>query len=453
MQQQTIYYNPQNEFDEELNIDFKKIFFTIWNKRILLVKVFCSVLAFFILLTFILPKKYKVEADLYVNKSNNTNMSEFNPFIIDEASGSIVSMGMDKAMNNELELIQSPLVIDKVIRENNLVVKKIFGIIPTRKEGEYITTKQFLKKNITFENKKNTNVITIEYKSKKNDLAYDVVNSIIKNYIELHKYLLSEKAKSDIKILEEEYAKAKSQMNNKISNSSGIPATALSGSGNIAAMSAFSTSAQKALSNIQGQYIQGERSRLEVSEDAAKVAQLSSKLEWAKLVADMSDSSKVVVLKEPQKLRDFENSSPKLLINIILGIIFGGVSALFALIYSELTDKKLTYSMLGNNILYNCENDIADLQTYLLTNENKRLGFIIMSNITHDISEKFKNYKNIMPIKAEITSDFVQNIKNIDEAVILAEINKTDSKLYKQIKNILKNMNKDITKEILTRSV
>ena len=452
MQQQMIYYSPQDEFDDELNIDFKKLYLTIYNKRVLIIKVFCLVLAFFTLLTFILPKKYKVDADLYINKSNNTNMAEFNPFVIDEAGNAVVSMGSDKAMNNELELIQSPLVIDKVIRENNLVYKKKFGIIPNKKEGEYLSTKAFLKKNISFEVKKNTNVITIEYKSKKNDTAYNVVNSIINNYIELHKAILNEKAKSDIKILEAEYKKVKADLNTKINKSSGIPANALAGAGNITAMSAFSTSAQKALSNMQGQYVAGERSRIEVSEDASKAANLSSKLEWAKLVQDMSDSSKVFVIKEPQKLRDFEYSSPKLLINIILGIIFGFIASLFALIYSEITDKKLTYSMLNGDIIYNLEQDIIDLQTYLLTTENKKIGLVLFENISKAVSDKLKDFNNIIPIKAEISTNFISQIKNTDEIVLIAEINKTDSKLYKQIKEMIKNMNKNIAKEVLTRS-
>ena len=45
---------------------------------------------------------------------------------------------------NELELMQSPLVIDKVIRENNLVYKKKWGILSNPKEGEYISTAAFL---------------------------------------------------------------------------------------------------------------------------------------------------------------------------------------------------------------------------------------------------------------------------------------------------------------------
>ena len=57
--QQNMYYMQPDELDEDLNIDFKKIFMIFWSRKTLILKVFCSVLAFFILLTFIMPKKYK----------------------------------------------------------------------------------------------------------------------------------------------------------------------------------------------------------------------------------------------------------------------------------------------------------------------------------------------------------------------------------------------------------
>ena len=122
--QQVIYYNPMDELDEDLNINVEKLWRTIWSRRILLIKVFCSVLAFFILLTFIMPKKYKVTADLYINKSNNSNMMEVNPYFLDEAGGAPISMGADKQMNNEIQLMISALVLDKVIRDNNIKYKK-----------------------------------------------------------------------------------------------------------------------------------------------------------------------------------------------------------------------------------------------------------------------------------------------------------------------------------------
>lgn len=444
--------------DEELIIDINKTSHALWFRRMLVVKVFVSVLIFFIILTFILPKKYIVEADLHINKSNNSNLMEINPYVIEELGSYGAAGGMAALMSagggaliNELELIQSPLVIDKVIRENNLRYKKILGIIPTKRTGEYITVEKFLKKNVGFANKKGTNVLSIEYKNKDPELAYNVVNSIINNYIELHKQLNSDKAKSDQKILEAEYNRAKQVLNQKVNTMSGLPEQSMMSTGNLAAMGAFSNSAQRALSTLKGQVVSGERSRIEVTEEAAKVANLSSKLEWAKMVDKMSDSSKVLVIKEPQKLRDFEYSSPKLLINILLGIVFGFIASLFAVIFAEITDKKLTYSMLGENIIYDLENDFSDLKLLLLANQDKNISLVCFENIPENIIPQLQSFRNIHLIKADISGEFVESVKNSAEVIIFATVGKTNSKLYKQIKTMLMEMNKKVAQEVLIK--
>ena len=450
---QNTVYIPQEELDEELTIDLKKIFFALWSRKFLIAKTFLLVLLCFIALTFITPKKYTVESDLYVNKANNSNMMEINPYEIEElgAGGGMAAImaGGGGALTNELELIQSPLVIDKVIRENNLVYKKKWGILPNKKEGEYISTKAFLKKNVSFENKKGTNVITIEYKNKDPELAYNVVNSIINNYVELHKQLNSEKAQSDKKVIEREYNKAKQALNKKVNTVSGLPEQAAASTGSLSAMSAFSKSAQQAMANIKGQIVAGEKSRIAVTEEAQKVAALSSKLEWAKMVDEMSDSSKVLVLKEPQKLRDFEYSSPKLLINILLGIVFGFLASLFVVIFAENTDKKLSYSMLGDNIIYNLENDFSDLKLFLLANEDKKVSIAVFENIPQNIVSDLQAFKNVNLIRADISNEFVKDIKSSQEIVLFASVGKTNSKLYKQIKMMLSEMNKQIAQEVL----
>ena len=448
-------YNYNQELDEELTIDLKKILFALWGRKVLILKVFLSALLFFILLSFISPKKYKVDSDLYINKANNSNMMEINPYAIEElgVGGSMTALmsGGGGALTNELELMQSPLVIDKVIKENNLKYKKLYGIITTKKTGEFLSTAAFLKKNISFENKKGTNVITIEYKSKDPELAYNVVNSIINNYVELHKQLNSEKSKSDKKVIEAEYNKAKQALNSKLNSSSGLPEQALASSSGISAMSAFSKSAQQAMANLTGQVRAGEKSRVAVTEEAEKVAALSSKLEWAKMVDDMSDSSKVLVLKEPQKLKDFEYSSPKLLINILLGIVFGFIASLFAVIFAEHTDKKLTYSMLGDNIIYNLEEDFSDLKVLLLANADKRISIVTFEDIPNNILSKFENIRNINFIKADISNEFVNSIKTSDKVILVESVGKTNSKFYKQIKSMLQEMNKNIISEAIIK--
>ncbi len=452
--QNNISYIPQDELDEELTIDLKKIVLTIWNRRILLTKVFGIVLIFFILLTFILPKKYEVQSDLYINKANDTNIAEINPYVLSElgsAGGGMAAMlaGGNSQLTNEIELMKSPLVLDKVIRENNLVYKKKFGFIPNKKEGEFLTAKDFIGKgkNISFENKKGTNVITITYKAKKPETAYNVVASIITNYIDLNKQLNSEKSKSDKKIIEAEYNKVKASLDEKVNSSSGMPDTAASGMGQLSILSAFSNSASNAMGALKGQMAEGKKSQIAVSEEAAKMAELSKKLEWAKLVEEMSDSSKVLVLKEPQKLRPFENSSPKLFMNILLGIVFGFIAALAALIYVENTDKKLTYSMLGDEILYDLQNNTDELKMLLLANQDKRLSLVAFGNLPYEID--IKGFKNIQLLEADISSNFINGVSATDAVILFAQVGQTNSKLYKQTKSLLNDIKKPVIKEVL----
>lgn len=457
MQEQLNYNIQKAELDEELTIDLKKIIFALWCRKNLISKVFLAIFLCFVVLTFISPKKYVINSDLYINKANNTNMMEINPYAIEELGGAgggmAALMSGGGGLTNELELMQSPLVIDKVIRENNLVYKKKWGIFPNKKEGEYISTAAFLGKgkNPSFENKKGTNVITIEYKSKDPELAYNVVNSIINNYVELHKQLNSEKSKSDKKVIEAEYNKAKSALNTKLNSAGGLPEQALATSGNMSAMSAFSKSAQQAMANLKGQVIQGQKSRVAITEEAEKVAALSSKLEWAKMVDEMSDSSKVLVLKEPQKLRDFEYSSPKLFTNILLGIAFGAIASLFAVILAESLDKKLTYSMLGDKVIYNLEEDFSDLKLLLLANADKFINIITFEDIPNNIFSRFENIRNINFIKADISNEFVNSIANSNKVILITSVGKTNAKFYKQIKSMLNEMNKNILAEVLVK--
>lgn len=452
MQQQLNYYPPQDELDEELTIDLKKIVFALWGRKKLIASVFTCVLIFFIALTFISAKKYKVDADLYINKSNNSNMADLNPYVISElgaGGGMAALMSGGGTLANDIELMQSPLVIDKVIQENDLRFKKLFGIIPTKKTGQYLTTEKFLKKGISFENKKGTNVVTIEYKSKDKDLAYNVVNSIIVHYLELNKEINSTKSKSDKKIIESEYKKAKADLNRKMNSVSGLPDSAMAGSGNLAAMSAFSKSAQKAMSTLQGQYVAGEKAKISVTEDASKVAALSSKLEWAKLVDEMSDSSKVIVLKEPRKLKDYEQTSPKLFTNILLGIVFGVIASLIAVLFRENTDKKLTYSMLGENIIYNVEKDLTDLKMTLLAKQDKQISLVLFEKLPSEIISELEKFKNLQFVNPDISNEFVTEINKTSDVILFGTINHTDSKLYKQIKKMLDEMNKNILNEVL----
>ena len=432
-----------NEFDEDISFNFKKILFTFWNRRYIIIFTFLSVFTLFVLSTFFLPKKYLVDANLYINKTNNSNLIDINPYVLDEASGGFSLSGTDKSMSNELELMQSPLVIDKVIKENDIRYNKVFGIFKTPKTGKLMKTEDFLKRNIKFENKKNTNIVNIQYKSKDRELAYNIVTSIINYYIDLHKQINSDKSKSDFELLKKEYEKTKSGLNKKINAASGLPETAIAGAGNISAMSAFSSSAKKAISNIKGQYIAGTKSKYEMKEDAEKVSQLSSKLEWAKLVNEMADSSKVLVIKEPQILKEYEQVSPKLFANIIWGLLFGSIAALIAIILAE-----ITYSMLENNIIYNINNDFLNLKSEILINRDKPISIVYFEPLNNELKDKLKYFKNIFIIEADISNEFISQINKSNSVIFFVKINRTETKKYKLIKNMINNLNKKIITEI-----
>ena len=449
MQESQGYNNYDNELEDELTIDLKKIFLAIWSRKYLVVKVFVVVLLIFIGLTFISPKKYTVEADLYINKSNATNLAEFNPYAIESRVEDGFSLTATNKLANEIELIKSPLVMQNVINENDIKYRKIFGIFTTKKTGKLIPAQRFNKKgkNPSFESIKGTNVLRVRYTAKKPELAYNVVNSIISNYIDLQQSLNTEKSKSDKAILEKEYNKAKAQLNEKLSQSAGLPESAVGGMGNISAMSAFSASASKAIGNLKGQFISGKRSEIEVTENATKTAQLASKLEWARIVAEMSDNSKVLVINPPLKPEVYDQSSPKLLINILLGVVFGAIAALFALIFAENTSKKLTYSIIGDNAIYNLHKDLTELKTILLTNKDKNVVFVAFDDAIADIKEL--NFGKYPLITVDISEEFVTSLSKVQNVILFEKINQTDAKLYKQIKSMLNDMNKNIIKEVL----
>lgn len=449
--QKDMLYIPDENLDEELNIDFKKIFLMFWNRKSLIIKVFVLVLLLFIASTFILPKKYTVEADLYINKSNATNLAEFNPYAIESRIEDGFSFTSTNKLGNEIELIKSPLVMQKVINENGIKYKKIFGIFSTKKTGKLIPAQKFNKKgkNPTFESVRGINVLKIKYTAKKPDMAYNVVNSIIANYIDLQQSLNTEKSKSDKEILEKEYNKVKSELNQKLNNFSGLPESAANGMGNISAMSAFSASASKAIGNLKGQFISGKRSEIEVTENATKAAQLASKLEWARIVAEMSDNSKVLVINPPLMPEVYDQSSPKLLINILLGIVFGAIAALFALIFAETTSKKLTYSMLGDNVVYNFMDNLTELKMCFLANKDSNIALVAFDDAIEDVKEQYLGKYTI--ISADITDEFVNSVKSYDKIILFEKVNSTDSKLYKNIITILKDLNKNILKEVLVK--
>ena len=101
------------------------------------------------------------------------------------------------------------------------------------------------------------------------------------------------------------------------------------------------------------------------------------------------------------------------------------------------------------NIIYNLENDFSDLKLFLLANEDKKVSIAVFENIPQNIVSDLQAFKNVNLIRADISNEFVKDIKSSQEIVLFASVGKTNSKLYKQIKMMLSEMNKQIAQEVL----
>ena len=165
----------------------------------------------------------------------------------------------------------------------------------------------------------------------------------------------------------------------------------------------------------------------------------------------MSDSSKVILLREPYQLRDWEYDSPKPLICTILGIVFGIIFSIFAVIYKELTDKKLAYTMLGDNVIYDLNKEFNKLSAEFISNSDGKTALAYFEDLSSDITDKFKIFGVVPAIKAEISPSFKTSMKNIDNVILFESINKTNTEDYRLVKHILESMNKKIIYEVLTK--
>lgn len=107
--------------------------------------------------------------------------------------------------------------------------------------------------------------------------------------------------------------------------------------------------------------------------------------------------------------------------------------------------------MLGDNIIYNLEENFSDLKLLLLANADKHMSIITFEDIPSNILSKFENIRNINFVKADISNEFVNNIAASDKVILIVSVGKTNSKFYKQIKSMLGEMNKNIISEAIIK--
>ena len=445
--------------DENYNdiiIDFGKIWKILLYRKYWVLLCFVIVVSLSVFITLSTKKTYTTEAKIFINKSSSTNLSDINPFVVSDTGASagglssLLGGGGVSNLGNEIEILKSPMVLDQVIRDNNLRYKS--GL----KKGKYLSAEALLDKNLVIELSKSSNVIKISYKSKDPKYSYDIVCSILNNYKKVYEQINSKKAINDRDFLEKSYVNAKKSVEAKISGikqfiSGNNAAEVPSGLGLVGL---YDKRLNSEMRNSLKSDVENKKLKSELDMEVEKLKLLKTKYEWSNLVANMAENStNVVILKAPVQLENFEGSMPDLGINIILALIISAISSLALIIGLESADSKLTYSDLDEKRLSSNINniDFSNLQIEAITNNLNKTGLI--SLVDDDLKNKFADLALQNKLELSVTSQndsidrHIQNIRNSQQLIFLVQVGHTDKKLYKKIKDICAKFKKNIVNE------
>ena len=109
----------------------------------------------------------------------------------------------------------------------------------------------------------------------------------------------------------------------------------------------------------------------------------------------------------------------------------------------------MPYSVLGDNVIYNDKKQLFNLQKFFINYKDEKINCIIFDNPQKDIADILSEFKNVNIIESKISSNLIDNINKSDLTVLFCKIGKTDTDLYKSVKEILQLHNKKIAQEIL----
>ena len=71
------------------------------------------------------------------------------------------------------------------------------------------------------------------------------------------------------------------------------------------------------------------------------------------------------------------------------------IISLITVIFKEKSDKKLTYFMLGDNVIYDAEKDLLNLKRIPLTNKVNNISIIAFNKIPDSVINEPPKYRNI----------------------------------------------------------
>jgi len=307
--------------NSEIIIDFNKALKTIIDSK----KLISMILGIF--LNFALPKKYVSETKILIKKTGSTNLSYINPYVIPETIESNNYnrfFAVKNSLNEEIEIIKSPLVIDNTIKENNL--KYANGSA----KGSYLSAEDFLRTNFNISKLKDADIIYISYKSKNPALSYNVINSIINNYKAIQENINFEKASNDTVFLKKACLKTEKELNLKINqlkkyNNQTENFAGGSSTSNLNILGFYDKRFKQKLKQLSDNQTDFKKLEREITRKSEDLDILKKKLEWSLLVEEMSkNTTNIIILQSPKIKEKHAFSEPQPLI-IFIFCVFGWI--------------------------------------------------------------------------------------------------------------------------------
>lgn len=464
----------QND-NNDLDINLKKIINIIWYRRNIIIGCYLIIILIAVLYSFLGPKKYTVNAEIFINKSASTNLAEVNPFQLttsglssSSSKKSLASMisGGAVGIEDEMKILESPLVMDKVIIENNLRYTK------GPRKGEFLTASDFLGKNLKVKNFKQTNFILVSYKSNDPELSYNIVNSVIKNYIDAYININSAKATTDRKFIKKFYEETRTKVLEKANE---IKEFKIKSPDNLMeniyisnVYQGLSTKHDKRvkseLTKLPAIEIESKRMLLELEQETEVLAALKERYEWSVLVESMSKAaSSIIVTRKPELLKKEEYSDPNLLINVLIALAVSFTLCCIAVIAMEAIDEKLTYNDIEDYFIVVNSNkviNIPDVEAEIIANNYKNISILTLCEKNksdkfiskiNSIKLDFNNELNVSITSLNSSlSDHINNLKTAQLVLLLVQCGITEKTLFRQLSSISLKLNQK-TKFILLK--
>ena len=93
--------------------------------------------------------------------------------------------------------------------------------------------------------------------------------------------------------------------------------------------------------------------------------------------------------------------------------------------------------------------NIPAIPSTLLTFHPVTFTLVNFEDLPSDLINGLKEFKNLTMVQADISKDFIKGIEKTNDVILFATVHQTDAELYKQVKQMLNDMNKNILREVL----